>query len=181
MSLFAFLAVLLVLTAGFSYVNARLLHLPTTIGLMALTLLASLAVIAAGLLYPVIEQQATTFVRRIDFNQAVLHGMLGFLLFAGSLSVDLSDLARYKLVIGVLSTVGVLLSTAIVGSITWGLLTLVGLPMRPIWCFLFGALISPTDPIAVLALLRQLGAPKRWKSPSPGNRCSTTASVWWSF
>ena len=157
MLLFDFIAILLVLAALFSYLNLRLLRLPTTVGLMALTLLASLAIVTAGWFIPSIEHQATAFVRRIDFNQAVLHGMLGFLLFAGSLPVDLGNLARHKMVIAVLSTVGVVLSTVIVGCLTWWMVALVGLPLRPIWCFLFGALISPTDPIAVLALLKQIG------------------------
>jgi CPA1 family monovalent cation:H+ antiporter len=155
-----FVAVLLVLAAGFSYLNHRLLRLPTTIGLMALTLLASLAAVAVGLFFPSVEQQAAQFVREIDFNRAVLDGMLGFLLFAGALEIDLGDLARQKLVIAVLATAGVLLSTLIVGGLGLGLLTLAGIPARPVYCFLFGALISPTDPIAVLGLLRRMGAPK---------------------
>jgi CPA1 family monovalent cation:H+ antiporter len=160
MRLFDLVAVLLVAAAGLSYLNHRLLRWPSTVGLMALTLLASLAVIAAGLLFPGAQRQAAAFVRRIDFNQAVLHGMLGFLLFAGALHLDLDDLARHKVAIAVLSTLGVVLSTLMVGGLTWGLLTALGIPMRPIYCFLFGALISPTDPIAVLALLKQIGAPR---------------------
>ena len=155
-----FVAVLLVLAAGFSYLNHRLLRLPTTIGLMALTLLASLAAVATGLFFPTVEQHAAQFVHEIDFNRAVLDGMLGFLLFAGALQIDLGDLARQKLVIAVLATVGVLLSTLIVGGLSLGLLTLAGISARPIYCLLFGALISPTDPIAVLGLLRRMGAPK---------------------
>jgi CPA1 family monovalent cation:H+ antiporter len=155
-----FVAVLLVLAAGFSYLNHRLLRLPTTVGLMAGTLLASLAVVACGLIFPAVEQQAAAFVRQIDFNQAVLQGMLGFLLFAGALHIDLSDLARQRMTVTVLATVGVALSTVLVGGLTWFLLVLMGVPVSLIYCLLFGALISPTDPIAVLALLKQLQAPK---------------------
>jgi CPA1 family monovalent cation:H+ antiporter len=155
-----FIAVLLVLAAGFSYLNHRVLRLPTTIGLMALTLLASLAAVAAGLFFPAVEQGAARFVREIDFDRAVLDGMLGFLLFAGALHVDLGDLARQKVVIAVLATAGVILSTLAVGGLSFALLTLAGIPARPVYCLLFGALISPTDPIAVLGLLRRMGAPK---------------------
>jgi CPA1 family monovalent cation:H+ antiporter len=155
-----FIAVLLVLAAGFSYLNHRVLRLPTTIGLMALTLLASLAALAAGQFFPAVEQGAARFVREIDFDRAVLDGMLGFLLFAGALHVDLGDLARQKVVITVLATAGVVLSTLAVGGLSFALLTLAGIPARPVYCLLFGALISPTDPIAVLGLLRRIGAPK---------------------
>jgi CPA1 family monovalent cation:H+ antiporter len=155
-----FIAILIVLAASFSYLNHRLLRLPTTVGLMAITLFASLAVIAAGRFYPVLEERAADFVGRIDFNQAVLRGMLGFLLFAGALHVNLGDVAEQKLAIGILATLGVVISTLIVGALTWAVLALAGISVRPIYCFLFGALISPTDPIAVLALLKQLPTPK---------------------
>src|SRR5262249_10885674 len=88
-------------------------------------------------------------------------GMLGFLLFAGALHVELGDLLRQKATITILATVGVAVSTIIVAGLTWVLLTVLNTPVSPIYCLLFGALISPTDPIAVLALLKQLGAPKR--------------------
>jgi monovalent cation:H+ antiporter, CPA1 family len=155
-----FVAILLVLAAGFSYLNHRLLRLPTTVGLMAGTLLLSLMAVVSGLMFPALEQQAAAFVHQIDFNAAVLQGMLGFLLFAGALHIDLGDLARQKATIVVLATVGVALSTLLVGGLSWCLLELMSVPVKPIYCLLFGALISPTDPIAVLALLKQLKAPK---------------------
>lgn len=155
-----FVAVLLVLAAGFSYLNHRLLRLPTTIGLMALTLLASLAAVAAGVVFPAVEQRAAEFVRQIRFDRAVLDGMLGFLLFAGALHVNLGDLARQKAAVAVLATAGVVVSTLLVGGLTFALLTAAGLPAKPVYCLLFGALISPTDPIAVLALFKKIGAPK---------------------
>jgi CPA1 family monovalent cation:H+ antiporter len=160
MNLFDLVAALLALTAAFSYLNYRLLKLPTTVGVMALTLLASVAVVVAGRFFPALEQHAAGFVQRLDFNRTLLHGMLGFLLFAGALHIDLNDLAGRGLSIALLATVGVLLSTAIVGVLTWGLLAGLGIPVRLLYCLLFGALISPTDPIAVLALLEHLGAPK---------------------
>jgi CPA1 family monovalent cation:H+ antiporter len=157
---FDVVAVLLVLAAGLGYVNHRLLKLPPTVGLMAMTLAASLLVVAVGFVFPVVDEQAAAFVREIDFNQAVLQGMLGFLLFAGALHIDLDDLARQKTVIAILATVGVVLSTVIVGGLTWCVFAALGIQIRLAYCMLFGALISPTDPVAVLALLKQVGAPK---------------------
>jgi CPA1 family monovalent cation:H+ antiporter len=167
-SLFDFIAVLLVLAAGFSYLNYRFVRLPTTIGLMALTLLASLAAVAAGRYLPAIESESATFVRQIDFNKTILQGMLGYLLFAGALHVNLNDLIQQRVTVTVLATVGVVLSTLLVGGMMWGFLALVGTSMRPIYCLLFGALISPTDPIAVLALLKRLGAPKSLEATISG-------------
>ena len=132
---------------------------------MALTLLFSVLVVALGSIFPGVEHQARAIVEQFDFGQALLHGMLGFLLFAGALHVDLGDLARHRGPIAVLATVGVLLSTAIVGGLVWGMLALLGIPLRLIDCLLFGALISPTDPISVLGLLKQIGAPKTARNP----------------
>ena len=157
---FDLLAVLLVLAGGLGYLNHRLLRLPPTIGLMALTLAASLAAVAAGEVFPALEDHAAAFVRRIDFGQAVLKTMLGFLLFAGALHLDLGDLSREKAAIAALATVGVAVSTLLVGGLAWCLLALLGIPMPPTSCLLFGALISPTDPVAVLALLKRVGAPR---------------------
>ncbi len=168
MRLSDFIAVLLVLAAGFSYLNHRLLRLPTTVGLMALTLLASLGAIGVGLVFPAIELHAASFVRQIDFNEAVLHGMLGFLLFAAALHINLDDVIQQGAAITLLATLGVILSTILVGGLAWSLLALAGIPTNPIYCLLFGALISPTDPIAVLALLKRLGIPRPLESMIAG-------------
>jgi monovalent cation:H+ antiporter, CPA1 family len=160
MRVFDLIAVLLVMAAMFSYLNFRLLKLPTTIGLMALTLAFSLGLLVLGHLVPAVSHQARAAIQRFDFGEALMHGMLGFLLFAGALHIDLGDLDRHKGPIAVLATVGVLLSTLIVAGLMWGVFRLLGLPLRPIDCLLFGALISPTDPIAVLGLLKQIGAPR---------------------
>ncbi len=160
MTLFQLAAGLLVLAAAFSYLNYRLLKLPTAIGATALALGASLLLVLVGLVVPGVEQQARGLVRQIDLQQAFLQGMLGFMLFAGALHINLNELAARKWPVAVLSTAGVVLSTVLVGLLTWGLLAAVGHPVRPIYCFLFGALISPTDPIAVMAILRHAGVPK---------------------
>ena len=157
---FELIAILIVLTALFGYVNVRLLKLPSTIGLMILSLLFSIAIVVVGSFVPAVGEQARAVARQFELDQALLHGMLGFLLFAGALHVDLGDLSEHKWPIAVMATLGVLISTVIIGGLTWVMLKLAGLELRPIDCLLFGALISPTDPIAVLALLKQLGAPK---------------------
>ena len=154
------IALLVSLTALLAYANYRLLRLPTTIGVMLIALLLSLALIVAGELGFGVEDWARKVVARIDFNQALMHGMLSFLLFAGALHVDLSQLARQKFVVGTLATAGVLLSTVLVGSAVYVLLPLVGFSPPYIWCLVFGALISPTDPIAVLGILKGAKVPK---------------------
>ncbi len=160
MRTFDLIAILIVMAAVFSFINLKVLKLPAEIGLMVLTLLFSVAVYVAGCLFPDIEAIVAALLAQFDFNEALLHGMLGFLLFAGALHVDLEDLARYRWTIAILATVGVLFSTVIVGGLTWGMLALIGLPMRFLDCLLVGALISPTDPIAVLGLLKRVGVPK---------------------
>ena len=160
MRLFDLIAVFIVMAAGFGYLNFRLLKLPTTIGLMALSLLFSLSLFVLGAFVPAVAQQTRSVIEQFDFNQVLLHGMLAFLLFAGALQIDLGDLARHKEPIALLATVGVLLSTLIVGVLMWGVFALLGFKLRFIDCLLFGALISPTDPIAVLSLLKKIGAPK---------------------
>ncbi len=160
MSLFDLMAILVTLAAVFSYVNHRFLGLPTTIGLMLISLLMSLALVMAGYWIPDAHKQAATLLERVDFDATLLHGLLGFLLFAGALHVNLNDLARQRWLIASLATGGVLVSTFVVGVLTWWLLEWLGLALPFIYCLLFGALISPTDPIAVLGILKQAGAPK---------------------
>lgn len=160
MTVFEVAACLITLAAVLSYLNYTLLKLPPAIGLMALSLAGSLLLVLVGLAVPVVESGAKDLVHRIDLNQAFLQGMLGFMLFAGSLHIRLEELASRKWTVLVLSTVGVLISTAVVGLLAWAVLDAAGIQARLIYCLLFGALISPTDPIAVLAILRQAGVPK---------------------
>lgn len=160
MRTFDSIAILIALTALFSYLNVKLLKLPSAIGLMALTLLLSVAAFGAGRLLPGFGVEMVRLLPHFDLNEALLHGMLGFLLFAGALHINLADLARHRWPIAILSTVGVLISTALIGAAAYGMLALIGLPMRVLDCLLFGALISPTDPIAVLGLLKRVGVPK---------------------
>lgn len=161
MDLFQISAALLSLAAVFSFFNYRFLRLPTTIGLMLIAMTTSLAMVAIGELFPAVEDRARAYLASIDFNKTLMHGMLGFLLFAAALHVNLADLKKQRLVIGVLATGGVLMSTVLVGGMLYAVMTLMGVEIRPIYCMLFGALISPTDPIAVLGILKHVGAPKQ--------------------
>jgi CPA1 family monovalent cation:H+ antiporter len=160
MELFDILALLITLAALFSFVNHRYLKLPTTIGLMVLSLLGSMALILFSRLWFNIDAGVANLVEGIDFEVLVMKGMLGFLLFAGALHVDLNNLARQKWVIFALATVGVVASTCITGGLFYWVVGWIGIEIPLIYCLLFGALISPTDPIAVLGILKTVGAPK---------------------
>lgn len=159
MDLFDITTILIALAALFSYLNHRYFHLPNTVGLMLCGLLISGGLIALGHFESGVQRGAADIVERIDFDRILLHGMLSFLLFAGALHVNLNGLLQQRWTILSLSTVGVLISTFLVGGFTWTILNLLNLQMPFIYCVLFGALISPTDPIAVLAILKTARAP----------------------
>lgn len=154
------LTILICLAALFSYVNHRLLRLPMTIGLMAVALVFSLTLLALGKMGFGVEAEAQRFIGAVDFNEALMHGMLGFLLFAGALHVKLDELLDLKWVIGTLAIIGTILSSAIIGLLGYVVFDFIGLPLPFLYCLLFGALISPTDPIAVMGILRKACLPK---------------------
>lgn len=160
MSLFNILAALLTLSAIFSYLNYRYLRLPSTVGLMLIALLMSFGLMALSGFGVPLEKDAAVLLRSIDFDETLLHGMLSFLLFAGALHININDLAQEKWIITLLATGGTLTSTFVVGFLTRLALDLLGLPLPLGYCLLFGALISPTDPIAVLSILKKAGTPK---------------------
>lgn len=160
MDLFQLTAALLSLAAVFTYLNHRFLKLPTTIGLMVIALGCSALIVAAGHVEPSVTAHARRLLLGIDFNKTLMHGMLGFLLFAGALHVNLAELAKHRVAITVLASAGVLLSTLLVAGMAWVAFDLMGFEVRFIYCLLFGSLISPTDPIAVLGILKRVGAPK---------------------
>ena len=168
MPAFDIIAVLLVLAAVFGYVNFRYIKLPTTIGLMLLGLIFSLLLIAAGKFSPAITETASEFVAGIEFDEALLGIMLSYLLFAGALHVNLDDLANQRKIIAILATVGVIFSTFVTGSGCWLLLKILGINLDYIYCLLFGALISPTDPVAVLGILKKADAPKSLETKITG-------------
>jgi len=168
MSFFEIVSLLLCLAAVFSYINYKYIKLPTTIGIMLLSLLFSLILLLFGEFGFSLDEQATELVKSIDFNEALLHGMLSFLLFAGALHVNLNDLREQKWVIGTLATVGVISSTFIIGTVMYYILGWLGIPVAYIYCLVFGALISPTDPIAVMGILKLVGAPKTLETKIAG-------------
>jgi CPA1 family monovalent cation:H+ antiporter len=161
MSLFAVFAILITITALLSYLNERVLRLPPTIGVMAAALCGSLLLALAGRWGLGVDRWAETLLEEVDFSRLLMHGMLSFLLFAGALHVDLGNLVERKWSILSLATFGVALSTFMIGTAVYYLLPWLGLELPYAYALLFGALISPTDPIAVLGILRSAHAPPR--------------------
>ncbi len=159
MSFFALISALVTLGALFSFVSSRVLRLPATIGTMVLSLGSAIVLIAVGQHVPGLQAIAAQLVRHIDFNAVVLHGMLAFLLFAGALQLDLNHLAKQRVPVLVLSVVTTALSTVLVAVLFRWALQAVRVEAGWTAALLFGALISPTDPIAVLDMLRRAKAP----------------------
>ncbi|GAB4341315.1 MAG: sodium:proton antiporter [Desulfobulbaceae bacterium] len=163
------IAILIPLSALFAFLNERYIGLPRTIGLMALSLVFSLVLLALGRTgYFGLAESAAAMLAGLDFYTMLMHGMLGFLLFAGALHVNLDDLLAEKWIILLLATVGVVTTTLLVGGMAWGVLSLLGQDVEPLYCMLFGALISPTDPIAVLGIMKKAGAPKSLETTVTG-------------
>jgi len=162
-------AILISVSALFAYINHRFIGLPTTIGVMIVAMLASLFIYMLGLLgFGDLHLQAKQLLGGIDFNRTLLNGMLSFLLFAGALHVNLDNLKDQKWVILSLATFGVCLSTFLVGTIAYYLLAALSCHLPYIYCLLFGALISPTDPIAVMATVKRLGVSKELETTIAG-------------
>jgi CPA1 family monovalent cation:H+ antiporter len=163
-SIFALISIVVTFTAIFALISYRWLRLPTTIGTMALSLVLSTILSLLGRNIPGLQHLAADILSRLDFNAIVLHGMLAFLLFAAALHLDLAQLKRQRLPILVLSTFGTLLSASFIAGLLW--LVLIACQMRISFlnCLIFGALISPTDPVAVLEMLRRAGCPPHLQS-----------------
>ncbi|MDG2124855.1 MAG: cation:proton antiporter, partial [Verrucomicrobiales bacterium] len=140
MSPFTLAAALLTLAAIFGFINYRFLRLPMTIALMLMGLVTSLVVLLVGQFQPAVVTTAQDILTAIDFDDTLLQIMLGYLLFAGALHVDLDALAKQKKLIAILATLGVVTSTFLVGTTTYFLLPLLGLEIPFLYCLLFGAL-----------------------------------------
>ena len=159
--MFDLAVIFLVLTAAMAYVNVRFIRLPTTIGVMAIAMGLSLIVFGLDQLgISALKDYEVSLLSSIDFSDVLMQGMLSLLLFAGAMHVDLSELKAYRWQIGALAVFGTLLSTALIGISVWLLLPWAGIELPLIYCLLFGALISPTDPIAVMGIVKSAGAPK---------------------
>lgn len=154
-------AIFLSITALLTYVNHRFIGLPTTIGVMVISILLSIGAIFLGFLgFDQLIDYEVSLLRQLDFTEVLLDGMLSMLLFAAALHVNIGDLRRYKLPIGILACVGTLVSALLIAAALYMMLPLFGFELSFLWCLLFGALISPTDPIAVMGILASAGAPK---------------------
>ena len=156
---YAVFTLLIVLTAAFSYINFRYLKLPPTIGIMLISLLFSLLVVFTGNISPAFKKVPVSVMSSLDFESLLMKAMLSFLLFAGAVHVDVQKLKKEMVPIITFATVGVLLSTFVIGVLLYLLLSIFHFHVPFIYCLLFGALISPTDPIAVLGILRQARIP----------------------
>lgn len=184
MSIFQFWGLFISLVAVVGYITVKYTKLPLTIGITVVSLVISLSVSVISGFYPSVTKGAKELTAFLDWKEIVFHGVLGCLLFASALHVKFSDMKKHGVIIFLMATLGVVISTIVIGFVFWG--TTEGLMMlvknyspdlmpsysarmiemvnqfeiKPIWYFVFGALISPTDPIAVMALLKQVGAPK---------------------
>jgi len=159
MNLYNLIAIIVTLAVSLAYINARFIRLPMAIAMMVGALVLSMLLLLLGPDHP----WAALFIqttRGIDFQHLLLNGFLGPLLFAGALTVDLTAMSKRKWDVGILASLGTLVSTGLVALATFGLFMLVGYPLPWLFCLLFGALISPTDPIAVLAMFKDLHAPR---------------------
>ena len=170
LTLFEIAALLLVLSAVLSWINRAYLKLPHTIGLLVMALLASFVVIGLHAVAPGLRVYETLSgaILQIDFNETLMKGMLGFLLFAGALHVDFAKLRDAKWPIGLMATFGVVLSTFIVGTGFYFLAQAFGAELPYAWALVFGALISPTDPVAVLSILKTVKMPKSLETKIAG-------------
>ena len=154
-------AIFLSITALLTYVNHRFIGLPTTIGVMVISILLSIGAIFLGFLgFDQLIDYEVSLLGQLDFTEVLLDGMLSMLLFAAALHVNIGDLKRYKLPIGILAFIGTLVSALLIAIALYLMLPLFGFELSFLWCLLFGALISPTDPIAVMGILASAGAPK---------------------
>jgi CPA1 family monovalent cation:H+ antiporter len=160
MELYYSFSVLIVLTAIFSYLNLRYLKLPPAIGIMLLAMIVSISLVIVGKSYPDMFTGFTDIIASVDFTEVLMGSMLNFLLFAGAIHISLHDLRKQRIPVMIFSTVGVIISTIIVGTLMYFTFILLGVQIRFIECLVFGALISPTDPIAVIAILKKAGIRK---------------------
>ena len=170
MNIFSIGAILVGLSALFGFINHRFLHLPHTIGLVVIALLASLSIIGLNLIVPSaqIGQRVTDVLRQIDFNETLMHGMLSFLMFAGALHADFSAIKTSRLTIGVMAVFGTLISTFVIGTSMWFLFGFFEFKFPFVWALVFGALISPTDPVAVLSLFKTVEVPDTLQAKMTG-------------
>lgn len=169
MELYYSFSVLIVLASLFAYINYRVLKLPSTIGIMVIAIIVSVTLVASGENFlPKTTSHLTELVHSFDFTEVLMGAMLNFLLFAGGIHINIKDLKEQFGPVVIFSTVGVIISTFAVGFGVYYLLPLAGIQMPLIYCIVFGALISPTDPVAVLSILKQANVSKSLETKVAG-------------
>src|SRR5690606_36966511 len=162
MELYYTFSILIVLASFFAYLNLRFLKLPGTIGIMVIAMLVSVGIRLLGDSYfPATTKEFFELIKEFDFNEILMGAMLNFLLFAGALHVNISDLKEQKVPIIMYSTVSVVVSALIISLLLYHIAPVFGIPIPYLYCLVFGTLISPTDPIVVLGVLKQAKVPKR--------------------
>lgn len=159
MEIYNVITIIIVLAAIFGYINHRFIKLPGTIGIMLISLIASLGVVGIGIISPTFFERTTRAISFIDFQTLLLKVMLSFLLFAAAIHIDSKKLKSERISIITFSTIGVVISTFVIGTLLHYTISLFGLSVNYLYCLLFGALISPTDPIAVVGILRKAKIP----------------------
>lgn len=160
MELYYSLSVLIVLTALFSYLNIRYLKLPSTIGVMLIAMIVSISLVVAGKSYPDMFTSFTNIIASVDFTEVLMGALLNFLLFAGAIHISLHDLRKQRIPVMIFSTLGVVISTLVVGTLLYFTFIFLNTHIAFMECLVFGALISPTDPIAVIGILKKAGIRK---------------------
>lgn len=168
MEYYSIATILIVLSAIFGYINVRFLKLPITIGLMIITIVFTAGLVGIAHFDDALLLREKAFIAKIDFETVLLDIMLSFLLFAGALHTNFNQLKIQRGPILAFATLGVLVSTFLVGISMYCILQWIGFDIDFIYCLLFGALISPTDPIAVLGILKKAGAPKKLEAKIVG-------------
>jgi CPA1 family monovalent cation:H+ antiporter len=168
MELYQSFTIIIVLAAAFGYINFRFLRFPNTIGVMIVSMVASLLIVAVGKLYPALLSETAELIQSVDFYTVLMKIMLSFLLFAGALHIKIEDIRKEHNTILVFSTIGVLISTFVVGGLLFAVAKLLSLQIPFINCLLFGSLISPTDPIAVMGILKEANIPKSLETKISG-------------
>jgi CPA1 family monovalent cation:H+ antiporter len=161
MDLLTIIAILIIISAAFAYFNERFIKLPNTIGVVTISVVVSVLILIGGKTNSSITENLLKFAYSIDFSKVLLDVMLGLLLFASAIHFNYQELKEQRLPVFILSTIGVLLSAGVFGVLFFYVMQLVGISIPIIYCFLFGALISPTDPIAVAAILKKSNIPPR--------------------
>lgn len=168
MDLFTIASIIIALSALFGFINVRLLKLPNTIGMMIMAIVFTLVIFASTAFTDRFLLAAQQFIAQVDFPAVLLDVMLGFLLFAGAMHTNFDQLKVQRWPVLAFATVGIMTSTFLVGIVTWMAFNAMGLDVRFIHCLLFGALISPTDPIAVLGILKKARVPKKLETKIVG-------------